>query len=74
MIPANAEYPVSTQASTPVVIQGGMGVAVSSWQLAREVSRSGQLGVVPGSARDGDQARTRQDGGPGGHRRRALAP
>lgn len=73
MIPANAEYPVSTKASTPVVIQGGMGVAVSSWQLAREVSRSGQLGVVSGTALDGVLARTLQDGDPGGHRRRALA-
>ncbi|MEY4348419.1 MAG: hypothetical protein RIS43_838, partial [Actinomycetota bacterium] len=30
----------------PVIIQGGMGVQVSSWNLAREVSRAGQLGVV----------------------------
>lgn len=57
----------------PTVIQGGMGVAVSSWQLAREVSLCGQLGVVSGTALDGVLARVLQDGDPGGHRRRALA-
>ena len=57
----------------PTLIQGGMGVAVSSWQLAREVSRCGQLGVVSGTALDGVLARELQDGDPGGHRRRALA-
>ena len=31
------------------IIQGGMGVAVSSWQLARAVSQAGQLGVVSGT-------------------------
>ncbi len=57
----------------PVVIQGGMGVAVSSWQLAREVAMSGQLGVVSGTAMDAVLARRLQDGDPGGHMRRALA-
>lgn len=57
----------------PVVIQGGMGIAVSSWTLAREVSLAGQLGVVSGTALDGVLARCLQDGDPGGHRRRALA-
>ena len=57
----------------PVIIQGGMGVAVSSWHLAREVSRAGHLGVVSGTALDAVLARTLQDGDPGGHRRRALA-
>jgi len=50
-----------------------MGIAVSSWQLAREVSLRGQLGVLSGTALDGVLARTLQDGDPGGHRRRALA-
>ncbi|WP_040155949.1 nitronate monooxygenase [Mobilicoccus massiliensis] len=57
----------------PLVIQGGMGVAVSSWGLAREVSRTGNLGVVSGTALDAVLARALQDGDPGGHRRRALA-
>lgn len=56
----------------PVVIQGGMGVNVSSWQLARAVSRRGQLGVVSGTALDAVLARGLQDGDPGGHLRRAL--
>jgi NAD(P)H-dependent flavin oxidoreductase YrpB (nitropropane dioxygenase family) len=57
----------------PIVIQGGMGVAVSSWPLARAVSRRGQLGVVSGTALDLVLARRLQDGDPGGHARRALA-
>ena len=56
----------------PVVIQGGMGIAVSGWQLAREVSRSGQLGVVSGTALDSVVARRLQDGDEGDHIRRAL--
>ena len=56
----------------PVVIQGGMGVAVSSWQLARAVSQVGQLGVVSGTALDVVIARRLQDGDEGGHVRRAL--
>jgi NAD(P)H-dependent flavin oxidoreductase YrpB (nitropropane dioxygenase family) len=57
----------------PQVIQGGMGVAVSSWQLARSVSSAGGLGVVSGTALDVVLARRLQDGDPGGHLRRALA-
>ncbi len=57
----------------PTVIQGGMGIAVSSWQLAREVSLCDELGVVSGTALDGVLARVLQDGDPGGHRRRALS-
>lgn len=60
-------------APLPVVIQGGMGVAVSSWPLARAVSLTGQLGVVSGTALDVVVARRLQDGDPGGHVRRALA-
>jgi len=61
------------QPMPPVVIQGGMGIAVSSWQLAREVSLRGQLGVVSGTALDGVLARNLADGDLGGHRRRAIA-
>jgi NAD(P)H-dependent flavin oxidoreductase YrpB (nitropropane dioxygenase family) len=57
----------------PVIIQGGMGVAVSSWRLARAVSQRGQLGVVSGTALDVVIARRLQDGDTGGHVRRALA-
>ena len=54
----------------PVIIQGGMGVGVSSWQLAHAVARTGQLGVVSGTALDAVVARRLQDGDPGGHVRR----
>jgi nitronate monooxygenase len=57
----------------PTIIQGGMGVAVSSWQLARAVSTRGQLGVVSGTALDTVMVRRLQDGDPGGHMRRAIA-
>jgi nitronate monooxygenase len=59
--------------SHPIIIQGGMGVGVSHWPLARAVSRLGQLGVVSGTALDVVLARRLQDGDPGGHLRRALA-
>jgi NAD(P)H-dependent flavin oxidoreductase YrpB (nitropropane dioxygenase family) len=57
----------------PQVIQGGMGVGVSSWQLARAVSRAGGMGVVSGTALDLVLARRLQDGDPGGDVCRALA-
>jgi NAD(P)H-dependent flavin oxidoreductase YrpB (nitropropane dioxygenase family) len=57
----------------PVVIQGGMGVAVSSWPLAKAVSRAGQLGVVSGTALDVVIARRLQDGDADGDVRRALS-
>ncbi len=57
----------------PIIIQGGMGAAVSAWQLARAVSLAGQLGVVSGTAMDVVLARRLQLGDPGGHMRRALA-
>ncbi len=56
----------------PVVIQGGMGVGVSSWRLAAEVARSGNLGVVSGTALDLVVARRLQDGDLDGAVRRAL--
>ena len=56
----------------PVIIQGGMGVAVSNWVLAREVSKAGELGVVSGTSLNTVLVRRLQDGDPGGHMRRAL--
>ena len=56
----------------PRVIQGGMGVGISHWRLARAVSEAGQLGVVSGTALDQILVRRLQDGDPGGHMRRAL--
>lgn len=59
--------------SYPQIIQGGMGVAVSGWPLARAVSRAGQLGVVSGTALAVVLSRRLQLGDLGGHMRRALA-
>jgi NAD(P)H-dependent flavin oxidoreductase YrpB (nitropropane dioxygenase family) len=56
----------------PRIIQGGMGVAVSSWPLARAVSQRGQLGVVSGTGIDTVVARRLQHGDPGGHLRSAF--
>lgn len=55
------------------IIQGGMGVGISHWALARAVARTGQLGVVSGTALDQVLVRRLQMGDPGGHMRRALA-
>lgn len=60
------------QPQLPLIIQGGMGVAVSSWPLARAVSRRGQLGVVSGTGIDTIVTRLLQRGDPGGHLRRAF--
>ncbi|MDR3706690.1 MAG: nitronate monooxygenase [Capsulimonadaceae bacterium] len=57
----------------PRIIQGGMGIGVSDWRLAREVSRLGQLGVVSGTGIDLVIPRRLQLGDIGGHIRRALA-
>ena len=57
----------------PSVVQGGMGVAVSSWRLASAVARGGQLGVVSGIALDTVLTRRLQDGDRGGAVRRAMA-
>lgn len=63
----------TTDTISPRIIQGGMGVAISGWPLARAVSRTGQLGVVSGTALELVCARRLQLGDPGGHVRRALA-
>lgn len=57
----------------PLVIQGGMGVGISGWPLAREVALTGNLGVVSGAGLDVVHSRRLQDGDPGGHLRRAYA-
>jgi NAD(P)H-dependent flavin oxidoreductase YrpB (nitropropane dioxygenase family) len=56
----------------PVIIQGGMGIAVSNWELAKTVSLKGQLGVVSGTAIDNVLARRLQDGDKFGICRRAM--
>src|SRR5208283_1213849 len=54
------------------IIQGGMGVAVSGWTLARAVSRLGQLGVVSGTGLAIILARNLQLGDLDGQLRHAL--
>ncbi|MCB0250187.1 MAG: hypothetical protein KDI07_16555, partial [Anaerolineae bacterium] len=58
------------------LIQGGMGVYVSNWRLARAVAmeRPGEtVGTVSGTALDVVFVRLLQLGDPGGHARRAFA-
>ena len=57
----------------PKIIQGGMGVNISDWHLARTVSSLGQLGTVSGVALDRVMSVILQRGDIGGHLRRALA-
>ena len=57
----------------PGVIQGGMGIGVSNWRLARAVSQRGQLGVVSGTAVETLMVRRLQDGDADGDTRRAMA-
>ncbi len=63
----------ATNPPLPQVIQGGMGVGISAWPLARAVCQTGQLGVVSGTALDIVCARRLQDGDPDGSVRSALA-
>ena len=56
----------------PTVIQGGMGIAVSGWKLAKTVSQMGQLGVVSGTAINSVLIRRLQDGDEQGDVRRAM--
>lgn len=57
----------------PQLIQGGMGIAVSNWTLAKSVSQCGQLGIVSGTAINSVLVRRLQDGDLEGHCRRAMA-
>lgn len=63
---------ISSSPDNPPIIQGGMGIGVSNWTLARAVSMSGQLGVVSGTAIDTVFVRRLQDGDVGGHVRAAI--
>ncbi len=62
----------------PLIIQGGMGVGISTWPLARATALAGEklgtpvLGVVSGTGLPVLMANKLQDGDIGGHIRRAL--
>jgi len=64
---------MNDQDRLPTIIQGGMGVGISGWRLARAVSSDGELGVVSGTALEVVLARRLQLGDPDGDVRRALA-
>ncbi|MDP3974825.1 MAG: nitronate monooxygenase [Candidatus Jorgensenbacteria bacterium] len=57
----------------PKIIQGGMGVNISGWSLARTVSLLGERGTISGVALERIITRILQAGDPGGHIRRALS-
>lgn len=61
------------QMQLPKIIQGGMGVAISDWNLAKSVSEQGHLGVVSGTGIALVLVSRLMDGDIGGHMRRALA-
>jgi NAD(P)H-dependent flavin oxidoreductase YrpB (nitropropane dioxygenase family) len=54
------------------IVQGGMGVNISTWKLARAVAMLGGLGTVSGVAAWLVMTRILQQGDPGGQFRRAL--
>jgi nitronate monooxygenase len=64
---------MNSNRALPPIIQGGMGIGVSGWRLARAVAQRGQLGVVSGTALDTVLVRRLQEGDPGGHLRRAMS-
>ncbi|MBT3321435.1 MAG: nitronate monooxygenase [Anaerolineae bacterium] len=55
------------------IIQGGMGVAISDWKLAKSVSKEGQLGVISGTGIHLIMIARLMEGDIGGHVRRALS-
>jgi nitronate monooxygenase len=66
---------VETEVTAPVeplIIQGGMGVAISDWRLANAVASYGQLGVVSGTGIDTVMVRRLQLGDPDGLLRLAF--
>jgi len=59
--------------NAPEIIQGGMGIGVSNWRLARAVAQTGQLGVVSGAGINTILLRRLQQGDPDGASRRAMS-
>jgi NAD(P)H-dependent flavin oxidoreductase YrpB (nitropropane dioxygenase family) len=57
----------------PAIIQGGMGVGVSGWRLARAVALGGELGVVSGTALEVQLARRLDRGDADGSLRQAIS-
>lgn len=57
----------------PKIIQGGMGIGVSDWRLAKTVAQLGQIGVVSGTGINAVMVRRLQNGDTDESTRRALA-
>jgi len=57
----------------PPIIQGGMGISVSDWKLAKAVSKLGQIGTVSGTGINSVLVRRLQNGDPDESMRRALS-
>lgn len=57
----------------PMIIQGGMGVAVSNYTLARAVGKTGNMGVISGTGVDAVLSRRLQMGDPTGELKDAFA-
>lgn len=57
----------------PPIIQGGMGIGVSDWRLAKAVAQLGQVGIVSGTGINAVLLRRLQNGDPDESVRRALA-
>lgn len=57
----------------PKIIQGGMGVAISDWNLAKAVSKEGHLGVISGTGIAHVFIARLMEGDIGGHIQRALS-
>lgn len=56
----------------PMIIQGGMGVAVSDYRLANAVCKTGNMGVISGTGLDAVLSRRLQYGDPSGDLRAAF--
>lgn len=69
----SADGLMPTAVAIPELIQGGMGVGISGWRLARAVASLGQLGVVSGTGLDTLFVRRLEDGDADGSLRRAMA-
>lgn len=59
-------------ANLPMIIQGGMGVAVSNYCLANAVCKTGNMGVISGTGLDAVLSRRLQYGDPTGELRAAF--
>ncbi len=58
------ELSKTSHTSKPNIIQGGLGVDVSGWELARAVARQGEIGLISGICLDNVMVRELQNGDP----------